>query len=131
MLLPPPGLLLTVSETGMSFPWTSMRSTVRAVLSLLPPGAEPTTISTFFCGDQVWAHTADAASASAAPSAAKLIFICSPRRCGSSQFLELRRFHDFRILVDLQTDEFRERLGRTAHRSEEHTSELQSQSNLV
>src|SRR6185436_19339613 len=32
-----------------------LRSTVRAVLSLLPPGADPTTISTFFCGDHVCA----------------------------------------------------------------------------
>jgi hypothetical protein len=32
-----------------------MSSSVRAVLSLLPPGAEAATISTFFCGDQVCA----------------------------------------------------------------------------
>src|SRR5687767_14566613 len=50
MLPPPPDLLTTLSVDGMSLLVTRMRSTVRSVLSLLPPGALGTTSSTFFCG---------------------------------------------------------------------------------
>src|SRR5687767_15382766 len=55
MLPPPPDLLTTLSVDGMSLFVTRMRSTVRAVLSLLPPGGLGTTSSTFFCGAHDWA----------------------------------------------------------------------------
>src|SRR5687767_9616413 len=115
MLLPPPGLLLTVSERGMSLPWTTMRSTVRAVLSLLPPGAEPTTISTFFCGDQACAAAGVAPTASRAPS---VIEASNMEVSSVLLFLEVRRLDDLSVFVDFGTDELREKLGRAAHRLE-------------
>jgi hypothetical protein len=51
MLAPPPGLFTTVIVLLTSLPALNMCSSVRAVLSLLPPGTEAATISTFFCGD--------------------------------------------------------------------------------
>ncbi|MNC85202.1 hypothetical protein D3C83_07890 [compost metagenome] len=65
MLPPPPGLFTTVSVAGTSLPASRMRSIARAVLSLLPPGAEPATISTFFCGDHACAAAAALAAARA------------------------------------------------------------------
>ena len=52
MLLLAPGLLTIESVEGTSLLETRLRSTMRAVLSTVPPGGKPTTISTFFCGDQ-------------------------------------------------------------------------------
>jgi hypothetical protein len=64
MLPPPPALLTTVSVDGRTLFIVQMRSTVRAVLSLLPPGGFGTTSSTFFCGDQPCAPATAAAPAS-------------------------------------------------------------------
>src|SRR5688572_7525691 len=67
-MLPPPGLLTTVSGVPSRRFSAMMRSTVRAVLSLLPPGAEGTTISIFFCGFQsvcAWASDELTSSATA------------------------------------------------------------------
>src|SRR5687768_7364970 len=73
----------------------SMRSTVRAVLSLLPPGGFGTTSSTFFCGVQPCAPAVDVIAASAithphcfiamlAPAVSKNRAVCcaSLCRCG-------------------------------------------------
>ena len=56
MLPPPPGLLTTVIEVLTSLLAVRIASTVRAVLSLLPPGTEVTTISRLRCGDQTCAQ---------------------------------------------------------------------------
>src|SRR6185295_9965726 len=50
--VPPPGRWTTVTFVLTSFPATKVRSIARASLSLVPPGATGTTISTFFCGAQ-------------------------------------------------------------------------------
>src|SRR5687767_12736866 len=63
MVPPPPGLLTTTSGVGTSLVAASVRSIVRAVLSLLPPGPEAATISTFFCGTHPCANGAPAATA--------------------------------------------------------------------
>ena len=63
MLPPPPDLLTTVSDTGNALLVTKIRSMVRAVLSLLPPGGLGTTSSTFFVGTHDCAATAPAAQA--------------------------------------------------------------------
>src|SRR4030095_8618945 len=52
MLVLPPGLLTTLTLALTSLLATRIRSSVRAVRSTPPPGAKPTTISTFRCGDQ-------------------------------------------------------------------------------
>src|SRR5688572_2039600 len=80
--MPPPApvRLTTVSEVGNSFCSTRIFSTWRAVLSLLPPGAEPTTISTFFCGLHApCAPQAALRPASAIPSSRLRIILFSPR----------------------------------------------------
>src|SRR5512139_3157067 len=64
-MLPAPGLFTTTTAVGTSFFSCSIRSTVRAVLSLLPPGAEGTTISTGFDGAQLCAEAFAAPSTSA------------------------------------------------------------------
>src|SRR3990172_6168852 len=66
MLPPPPALLTIVSVDGRTLFIVQMRSTVRAVLSLLPPGGFGTTSSTFRCGDQPCAPATAAAPASIA-----------------------------------------------------------------
>ena len=73
MLPPPPGLLLTVSEVGSRRFSVRIFSTVRPVLSLLPPAAEPTTISMFFCGDHVCAWAQQMAQRKVAPAANLII----------------------------------------------------------
>src|SRR5574338_893458 len=85
MLLPPPGLLTTVIGTLTSLLSTSARSTERAVLSLLPPGAEPTTISTLRWGDQLaaWAERPMATNAVSASTRCNLMLLPSLRcECG-------------------------------------------------
>src|SRR5687767_568894 len=84
MLLPPPGLLTTVSDEGTSLWATRMRSTVRAVLSLLPPGADVTTISTFFCGDQPCPPAVVPNQKSASPISARPNLLAAPYQSGSS-----------------------------------------------
>src|SRR5689334_10108109 len=91
-----------------------MCSTVRAVLSLLPPGAEPTTISTFFCGVHPWAQHKLVASVQTAASAVTEILIRTPRDC--LLLRNVRGLDDPGVLVDLGAYEFRERFGRAAHR---------------
>src|SRR5690606_19115922 len=122
MLLPPPGLFTTVRLVGTSLFCTRMRSTVRAVLSLLPPGAEPTTISTFLCGDQPCAAAAPAAHATSAARAMRVNFmLCPPFGVlrnpqaspapGGLQFLELRRLDHARVFRNLVAHELVERRG--------------------
>src|SRR5215213_1288052 len=74
MLPPPPGLLTTETVVLTSLVDASARSSVRAVLSLLPPGPDAATISTFFCGDHVCAIALLAAT-SAAATIHRLVFI--------------------------------------------------------
>src|ERR671917_223220 len=62
MFPPPPGLFMTVNVVGTALTEASARSIVRAVLSLLPPGGDAATISTFFCGAQPCAKAAAAAA---------------------------------------------------------------------
>src|SRR5687767_15443098 len=52
MVPPPPALLTTVIDVGTALFRMNKCSSMRAVLSLLPPGGELAMISTFFCGDQ-------------------------------------------------------------------------------
>ena len=61
---------------GRTFIIVQMRSTVRAVLSLLPPGGFGTTSSTFLCGDHPCAPAAAAAHASAAAIRHRASFKC-------------------------------------------------------
>jgi hypothetical protein len=63
MLPPPPDLFTTVSDTGNALLAIKIRSMVRAVLSLLPPGGLGTTSSTFLVGTQDCAVTAPAVQA--------------------------------------------------------------------
>src|SRR6476660_1804816 len=88
-----------------------LRSTVRAVLSLLPPGADPTTISTFFCGDHVCAAAMVPAHAVTRPNITVTAF-----KPYSSLLGHVRGLDHSRILVDLGAYESGECLGRTADR---------------
>src|SRR5689334_12205260 len=125
MLLPPPGLLTTESVVGTSFFSLRMRSTCRPVLSLLPPGAEPTTISTLRCGLHVpcAAHTV-VAQASAKPittlnfTATRNFIKCLLviRFSGVSLLRHARRLDHFHILIGLGADELAEFFGRATHR---------------
>src|SRR5215204_2400968 len=73
MLPPPPDLLTIESVVGIILLVTRMRSTVRAVLSLLPPGGFGTTSSTFFCGSHDCAAAIELKAARSA--AAKIGFM--------------------------------------------------------
>src|SRR5262245_30346651 len=113
---PPPALFTTVRLVGESLFVMSTCSRVRAVLSLLPPGTEPAMISTFFCGDQLWAGAALATlSAMPATSTFRVFMSFSPRkdRC---LLLQADRFHHFGIFLDFGADELAERFRRTALR---------------
>src|SRR5688500_12755288 len=81
MLPPPPGRLTTLIVELISLCSRITFSTKRAVRSLLPPGAEPTTISTFFSGLQLapCATQAALAQASAKPDSHLRMVIGSPR----------------------------------------------------
>ena len=85
MLPPLPGLFTTVTLEGTSLLPMMIRSTARAVLSLLPPGTEVTTISTLRFGAQSWAWAVpEAISARASNACAGFIRTCWHSRSGSA-----------------------------------------------
>src|SRR5687767_4216367 len=101
MFAPPPGLFTTVIVVGTILFALSRCSSMRAVLSLLPPGAEAATISTFLVGTQDCADAQADAAIRAMPAAYRLILMtvlsqhcfdeCGPHRVGLPDLLHRRK----------------------------------------
>src|SRR5262245_60495972 len=120
MLPPPPALFTTATVEVTSFFPSRMCSMARAVLSLLPPGTEPATISTFFCGDHACAWAATEAPASRPANRMRAAFMrFPPMLCGisfahfdllSDQFANIAAFHYVRQAVAVNTLELAKQL---------------------